>query len=128
MASLNSRPHALNAAGKAQLVRGSRGRRQQYGCSDVSRAFPSATSVAGYPLHHSIPLKRLDQCHTGVHLSQVASKARAASGLAASTSQAEPLQRKVSHILVKPDQEHILDEIEERLAGLKGWNEVNVPE
>jgi len=38
------------------------------------------------------------------------------------------LQRKVSHILVKPDQEHILDEIEERLAGLKGWNEVNVPE
>ncbi|DBA73267.1 TPA: hypothetical protein ACH3X1_011329 [Trebouxia sp. C0004] len=73
--------------------------------------------VRGYPLHHSIPLTRLDQCHTGVRVSQVASKARAASGLAASTSQAEPLQRKVSHILVKPDQEHVLDEVEERLAG-----------
>ncbi|DBA88422.1 TPA: hypothetical protein ACH3X2_004913 [Trebouxia sp. C0005] len=71
--------------------------------------------VRAHPLHQPVQLKRRDQCHRGIHLSQVASTARAASGLAASTSQAEPLQRKVSHILVKPDQENILDEVEERL-------------
>ena len=30
------------------------------------------------------------------------------------------MQRKVSHILVKRDQEHLLDEIEDRLAGVYG--------
>lgn len=37
--------------------------------------------------------------------------------MAGSTPTTRSLQRKVSHILVKPDQDHILDEVEDRLAG-----------
>lgn len=62
-------------------------------------------------------------CGAEAHLSRCGTQqVRAATVLAASTSQPESPQRKVSHILVKPDQEHILDEIEERLAGVVDKN------
>lgn len=51
---------------------------------------------------------------------RTSTKVRAASSI---PQEPKSVQRKVSHILVKRDQEHLLDEIEDRLAGVYGQSE-----
>lgn len=54
------------------------------------------------------------QRHKGAPQQRTLTRVRAASGI---PQEPKTVQRKVSHILVKRNQEHLLDDIEDRLAG-----------
>lgn len=58
--------------------------------------------------------------HRGVSLRCTSTRVRAASSI---PEEPKSVQRKVSHILVKRDQENLLDEIEDRLAGVYDQSE-----